>query len=89
MKNGLSANGVGLVFGGVLAFWHLVWSILVAFEVAEQFLSWVMMLHRLDFTFKILPFSLPIAVTLILFTGVFGYLIGYIFALGWNAIIKK
>ncbi len=89
MKNGLNANSVGLVFGGVLAFWHLVWSLMVAFGVANMYLTWILNLHRINITISVLPFSLPIAITLILVTGVIGYIVGYIFALIWNAVSKK
>lgn len=89
MKNGLNANSVGFVFGGVLAFWHLIWSIMVALGVAQTYLTWILNLHRISLDVTILPFSLPTAVTLILITGIIGYFIGYIFSIMWNAVIKK
>ncbi len=82
--NQVSANKVGLVFGGTLAIWHAIWSLMVLAGVAKPFLDWILDLHFLSFEYSINPFAFLKALTLIIATGVIGYIMGYICGWLWN-----
>jgi hypothetical protein len=88
MANTLNAHKAGLAFGGALASFHFIWSLLVAFGVAQALYDWVLRLHMLQIPITVLPFSLSMAVMLVIFTGIVGYLLGYCFGVIWNAIQK-
>ncbi len=80
------AHKVGMVIGGLLAIWHAVWALMVFGGVAKSFLDWILGLHFLNFQYDIDPFSLGTAVTLVIATGVIGYLIGYVCGWLWNRV---
>jgi hypothetical protein len=88
MKNTINANSVGLAFGGVLGLWHVTWSVLVALGWAQTLLDWILSLHMLQIPMTVLPFSLPMAASLVVVTSVFGYVGGYVLCAIWNAVQK-
>lgn len=76
---------LGLFFSGM----HAVWSILVALGFAQTLMNWSLSLHMMSSNaISIAPFSLTNAVTLIIVTGIIGYVLGYAFATLWNKIHK-
>ncbi|MFH1012345.1 MAG: hypothetical protein V1760_01215 [Candidatus Peregrinibacteria bacterium] len=79
---------VGVVFGLALGILHLAWSTLVATGVAQAILNWVYKMHFLNNPFTVAPFNLGTAVTLVVFTTIVGYVIGWIVSLLWNALHK-
>ena len=79
---------LGLAFGSFLALWHLVWSLMVALGVAQQFMDMVFTLHMIVPPYLVEPFSLWHAVGLIAFTAVFGYVIGWVAGNVWNRCVK-
>jgi hypothetical protein len=85
----LNKNTVGLTLGGLVALMHLVWSLTVMFGWAESWLSFVFGLHFLDNPFVLKDFSVGIALTLIIITGIIGYIMGWIFATIWNTLHKE
>lgn len=85
----LKANQIGLITGGSIALLHLVWNILIYFKVAQVFLNWIYMLHSMSNPFKVMEFNLTRALSLIVFTFIVGYIVGYFFTLVWNKIVKK
>lgn len=84
-----NANRVGLITGVFVASWHLIWNVLIYFKVAQVFLNWVYLMHSMNNPFKIMAFNLTRALTLIGFTFIVGYIVGYLSTLVWNRMIRK
>ncbi len=82
--NQVSAHKVGLVFGGMLAIGHAIWSIMVFMGIAKLFLDWILGLHFLNFQYSINSFAIFTALTLVIVTGVIGYIVGYVCGRLWN-----
>lgn len=89
MNQKLGTQKTGLVLGVLFGGLHLVWSILVALGVAQALQDWVLSLHFLNNPFKVADFNVVTAITLIVFTSVIGYLVGYGFAVIWNNLHQK
>ena len=89
MNTPLRPKNVGLAFGGLLAIWHATWSILVALGWAQFLIDWIFRFHFIQPVYKIMPFDAFFALCLIVITGVFGYILGWVFAIIWNAVQKK
>ncbi len=79
-------NALGLVVGGFVAVLHLGWIILVGLGWAKPLMDFVLNLHMISFDYSILAFSLSLAVGLLIFTFVAGYVFGWIFAAIWNKL---
>ena len=84
--NQVHAHKVGLVFGGLLAISHIVWALLVFLGLAKSFLDWIFGLHFLNVQYAIDPFSFGNALTLVVATGIVGYLVGYVAGSLWNLV---
>ena len=82
-------HNTGLVFGGVLALWHLAWSLLVMLGLAKPLLDFIMALHFLNVQYSINPFSLGNAILLVVVTGIIGYVVGFVVGWLWNAVHKS
>lgn len=82
----LKIGSTALMFGTFAALVHAVWSLLVFLGLAKTYIDWMLGLHFLSNPFKVAPFSLTTAVTLIVATFVIGYLIGWVFAFIWNRL---
>ena len=78
-KSGLS---LGFVLGGV----HLLWTVLVAMEIAQPLVDFVFRLHFIKPPFVITQFSLGSAALLVLLTAACGYAIGFFLATAWNLV---
>lgn len=85
----LQAHKTGLALGGVLGLFHLVWSLLIALGVAQSFMDFIFMLHRIAPVYHVLPFDLSLAVGLVIVTSVIGYIVGYAFAMIRNQVQGK
>lgn len=86
MSSSSSSHQVGLALGGLLAFWHIAWSLLVVFGLAQPLLDLVFRFHMIQPPYTVMPFSLAMAVSLIIFTSIFGYLMGYVLGAIWNKV---
>jgi H+/Cl- antiporter ClcA len=82
--NQVSAHKIGLVFGGMLAIWHAIWALMVFVGLAKLFLDWILGLHFLNFQYNVNPFVFLKALMLVIVTGVFGYIMGYVCGWLWN-----
>ncbi len=76
---------LGLTVGGLLAVWHATWSLLVALGWAQPLMDWILRLHMIQLSFQVLPFDIGSAVTLVIVTGVFGFILGWIAGSIWEA----
>lgn len=82
----IDPHKTGLSLGALVGGFHLVWSLLVLFGLAQSFLDFIFMLHMLRPFIIVDGFSALLALSLVLVTGLIGYLMGYFFALVWNRL---
>ena len=87
--NAVHSHKVGLTVGGMLAIWHAAWALLVLLGVAQSFMEWIFGLHFITMQFSINPFNAGTALTLIVVTGIIGYVMGYILGELWNLAHRK
>jgi len=84
----ISVTKAGLVLGTLVGGWHLCWSLLVAWHLAQPVIDFVFWMHFIKPVYVIEPFELVRAEILLVVTAGAGFLIGSIFALIWNALRK-
>jgi hypothetical protein len=80
----LHPNNVGFFFGGLMAFFHAVWALLVMVGFAQPLLDWIFWLHFLSNPIQVDMFGLTRAIMLVAFTFAVGYVSGWIGASLWN-----
>ena len=86
MKN---TNAVGLLFAALFALWHLAWIALVTTGLAQPMLDFVFWAHLIQPIYRVQPFSLGAAITLILISAALGYLFGCLGALVWKKLTSS
>ena len=79
-------NKLGLVFGALLAIWHLFWVLLVLLGWAQPLIDFVFWAHMIQPVYVIKPFDPRAAAILIGITFFIGYLFGFFAALLWNKL---
>ncbi len=79
-----SVNSAGLAMGALLSGSHLLWALFVASGLAQPVMDFVFWLHFIRSSWQIESFDLARAVGLIVSTSAIGYVVGAVFALGWN-----
>ena len=84
LKTQKVAVTVGLFLGG----WHLVWSLLVLFGLAQPLLDFIFWAHMIGNPYQVTGFTFTQSATLILVTFVLGYVVGWAFAWLWNKMHK-
>jgi hypothetical protein len=82
----IDPHKTGLCLGALVGGVHFVWALLVLFGLAQPFLDFIFMLHMLRPTIIVDGFSAILALSLVLVTGIIGYLMGYFFAVVWNRL---
>lgn len=85
----INPGEAGLALGGLLAVWHAVWAVLVMMGFAKPLLDFILSLHFLSNPYQMMSFNLMTAVTLVVVTGIMGYVIGLVFGVLWNSVAKK
>ncbi len=85
----INPNEAGLALGGVMGLWHAVWSAMVFLGIAKPFYDFILGLHFISLSFKILAFNLMTALTLVVVTAIIGYLVGFVFAIVWNSVRRS
>jgi hypothetical protein len=78
----------GLVFGVLIGLFHAAWAILVAVGAAQPLADFILRIHFIDLPFKIAPFDLATAATLVVVTAAIGWIGGVALALLWNRLHK-
>lgn len=89
MKEKLHPHKIGLVLGTLLGLGHLSWSFLVAIGLAKPLMNWLLSIHFISLSYSLEPFAFGNAVILIVVAAVWGYVVGYVFALIWNWMMKN
>lgn len=82
----ISPNRAGLSVAAVLAGWHVAWSLLLAFGVAQWVLEFASTLHGMKAEFVVSPFNPTRAGVLVLVTALIGYVSGAAAAFTWNCL---
>jgi hypothetical protein len=77
-------NKVGLVFAAIIGGWHICWAVLVLLGWAQRIIDFVFWAHMIQPVYVIKAFDPVAAITLIVITGVTGYVFGYAGAMVWN-----
>ena len=80
----LHPHRLGLTVGAFLGTFHVIWSVLVATGLAQPLMTFIMKVHMIDSSARVLTFSLGDAVLLVIVTSLIGYLAGFLFSLIWN-----
>lgn len=80
---------VGAVLGIFSAFLHLIWVVVVASGVAEPAINFWMRLHFIEEQSAVARFDIFGAIALVALASAGAFIIGYVFALFWNAIGVK
>jgi hypothetical protein len=86
---GLNKNRTGLIVGAFSGSWHILWSFLVGIGIAQPFLNWIYGLHFLSNPFHVADFNVVTSALLVFISFNVGYLMGWFFALLWNALPRR
>ena len=82
----IAPNRPGLVLAALFGGWHFLWSLLVAFGVAQPLIDFLFWIHFIKPVYIIEPFALGRAAILVLITAAIGYVTGFAFAALWNRL---
>ncbi|MCK9186269.1 hypothetical protein M0P48_02410 [Candidatus Gracilibacteria bacterium] len=74
----------GCAVGGFLALLHAIWAIMVVANWAKPSMDFIFKLHMMQNPLVMNQFDLLLSVYLVLFTAVFGFLVGWVFAFFHN-----
>ncbi len=80
---------VALYTGLLISALHFIWSVMVVLGVGQAYLDWILGLHFVTHPFVVKPFSLGTMITLLVFTFVVGFILGWVGTICWNKMIKK
>ncbi len=80
---------LGMSFGLVTAFMHLVWVVAIVTDVADSFLAWTMEISFVEFPYTIIEPTWTGTIALLALTFVIGYIFGWLVALIWSWLKKK
>lgn len=89
MNHHINPRKAALTCGAFLGGWHLIWSLLVAFGVAQAIIDFVLWMHMMTIPWVVEEFDLTASGTLVVTTWVLGCVFGYAFALIWNKLHKE
>lgn len=87
-NNAIHPYKIGVALGGLLGLWHLGWATLVAIGLAQPLIDTMSELHMVNMNYVVLPFEAEKAIGLVLVTAGFGFILGYLFGMIWNASRK-
>ena len=81
-----NSNKVGVVVGALVGGWHLLWSLLVLIGCAQPIIDFIFWAHMIRPVYIVKPFDPVAAVTLMVITGMIGYVFGFVGAIIWNRL---
>jgi hypothetical protein len=85
----VNPNKVGLVIGSLIGGWHLVWSFLILLHWAQPILDFIFWAHMIRPVYIVKSFDPAAAVTLVIMTAAFGYIVGLFGAVVWNKLHRR
>lgn len=85
----LDPKKTGFALGSLFALMHLMWSLLVAAGLAQEYMDWIFSIHFLDNPYTVASFDIVTALMLVVVTGIVGFVVGWVFATIWNYWQKK
>jgi hypothetical protein len=79
MRNGqwINPNSAGLTVAIIIGGWHLIWVVFVALGLAQGFADFVLWLHLIKVSYSVQPFGWAAAISLVVLTTAFGFLLGW------------
>ncbi len=84
----LDQKKVAITVGIFLGTVHIIWAVLVALGLAQQWINFAQTMHFLSATHTVLSFSVGTALLLIVMASVIGAAVGWLFAALWNWVNK-
>lgn len=87
--NNLNVQKTSLAFGLLLSGFHFCWAVLVFLGIAQAIVDFVLWAHMIHMQYTAGPFEFSAALTLLVFTFVTGYIMGFVFASVWNWLHAK
>lgn len=87
--NKVHPHDLGFAFGLFMAFFHGVWSLMVALGLAQKFMDFIFDLHMIRPAYHVNPFDLVKMIGLMAITGVIGYIMGWVLGYIWNRYAVK
>lgn len=84
----LNPGKTGLALGVLIAGLHFVWSVLVLLGWGQALVDFILWAHMIHVGEMVGPFDLTACITLLVVTGIVGYVVGYVFAMVWNKVHK-
>jgi len=82
----LSPYRVGFSVAIFLGAWQLLWSLLVAFDLAQTVIDVVFWMHFLKPAYQVGTFAGSTALILVGATATVGYALGFVFGVIWNGL---
>ncbi len=79
-------NKVGLVAGALLGGWHLLWVFLILLGWAQSILNFFFWAHMIRPVYIVKSFDPAAAITLVIITAMFGYILGLLAAVICNQL---
>ena len=81
----IHSHRLGLAGGSFLALWHVGWAGLVYIGWAQWLLNFVFRMHMISQPFHVTEFNIVSAATLVVLTGLMGYVAGWLLGTMMNA----
>lgn len=80
---------IALYTGLLVSSLHLIWSVMVALGLGQIYLDWILGLHYVTNPYEVMPFNVGTMITLLVFTFMVGFVLGWLGTIGWNKLMKK
>ena len=79
----------GLTLGGLIGIAHIAWAVAVVLDWGQGIMDFLFRTHFLAMGFRVLPFDLITAATLVAFTSAVAFVLGYGLAVAMNSAIER
>lgn len=79
----------GLTLGVLIGIAHVAWSVLVVLGLGQGLMDFIFHIHFLAVGFRVLPFDLVTAATLVAVTSAIAFVLGYGVAVAINSSIER